>query len=53
MLDLEINTCRGLYTCKHDGIYLIPTVSYLHPDYYWPYHKIALTFLKWDVGVIW
>ncbi|KKL98908.1 hypothetical protein LCGC14_1819670, partial [marine sediment metagenome] len=49
----ETTAPTGMYFCKHDGIYLIPTVSYIHPDDTWSYHKLNLTFLKWTVGVVW
>ncbi len=43
----------GPFICKTGGIYLLPTISYIHPDKDWPYHKLEFTFLKRTVGVIW
>ncbi|KKL79034.1 hypothetical protein LCGC14_2018870, partial [marine sediment metagenome] len=39
-MHIETEACpnTGIYTCSHDGIYIIPTISYIHPDQYWPWH---------------
>ena len=43
----------GGFIRKHDGIYFIPTISYIHPNKLWPHSKLDFTFLKWTVGFIW